>query len=77
MRVDVQDRRDEETILCRVRWNGPSGEMVSIVLPVSATIAEYHMVQGASDPPPLPEDIRQSAIGQAKQIARVFSEQKD
>ena len=79
MRITYQERLDERTVLCRVRWDDPgSGATLTVATRIAATLEEVpepRPVEGAewiSEDLPIPVDIQLAAVNEAKRIATAF-----
>ena len=70
MRVDVRDRRDDETLVCRVAWTGQNLAKLRVTVLVLATLDEF----SSGD---LPQHLRTAAIQEARNQARAFADVED
>ena len=71
MRVQVQERVDETTVLCKVSWDQPSStSSVQFLVHVSATLHEFSVEAGAEI---MPAALRSMALLEARDAADAFS----
>jgi hypothetical protein len=79
MYVQMWERPDDNTIICRVAWDNPAAkEMLQIWVPVHATLDEYTSPPGAGfvltdAPTKLPWHIQQKAVHAAQELAMRFA----
>lgn len=66
--IRIDQRLDEKTVVCRVRWAKPNHEVVSVRVVIPATPEE------APKGEPPTSTIRKQAIIQAQSLAREFGE---
>jgi hypothetical protein len=71
MKVQVQERLDGETILCKVSWGEPStNNTIRLLVRVPATLDEFSEEGGAEI---VPVAIRSMALLRARDVADAFS----
>jgi predicted HicB family RNase H-like nuclease len=71
MRVQVHERVDETTVLCKVSWNPPSStSSIQFIVRVPATLHEFSVEAGAEI---MPAALRSMALLKARDAADAFS----
>ena len=71
MRVQVQERPDAETIICKVSWDQPSTKnTMRLLVHVPATLDEFSAEDGSEV---VPAAIRSMALLRARDMADAFS----
>jgi DNA gyrase inhibitor GyrI len=71
MRVQVQDRVDDHTIICRISWDRPSSTTSArFIVRIPATLAEFSAEHDAEI---VPASLRKSALLRARDAADAFS----
>jgi hypothetical protein len=71
MRVQVQERLDDHTVLCKVSWDQPSStSSIRFLVRIPATLAEFSAEHGAEV---VPVTLRKSALLKARDAADAFS----
>ena len=71
MKVQVQDRVDEKTVLCKVSWDQPSStNTIRFLVRVPATLHEFSAEAGAEV---MPAALRSMALLKARDAAYAFS----
>jgi hypothetical protein len=71
MRVQVQERPDGETVLCKVSWDEPStNNTIRLLVRIPATLEEFSEEDGAEI---VPAAIRSMALLRARDVADAFS----
>lgn len=71
MRVQVQERVDDHTVLCKVSWDQPSStSTIRFFVRVPATLAEFSAEHDAEI---VPVSLRKAALLKARDAADAFS----
>lgn len=70
MQVDVRERHDDKTLVCRVAWTGRNLAELRVTVLVPATLDEF----SSGD---LPQHLRTAAIQEAQHQARAFADVED
>ena len=71
MKVQVQERVDEKTVLCKVSWDQPSStNNIRFLVRVPATLHEFSAEAGAEV---MPAALRSMALLKARDAADAFS----